>query len=83
MSGWFIQYAVNLFFCAMSVRDFLRENWHGAFYFLLAAGFLALWTELRRGGGAVYNNCSWFVNPPPMPTDETGKENPPDDGHGK
>ena len=75
MGEQFFQYAMSIFFCAMSLRDYLRSEWHGAFYFLLAAGFLALWVELRRkNGNAVYKDCSWFVNPPPVPPD-FGKEN--------
>lgn len=68
MSERFIQYAVAGFFCVMSLGNSLLENWIKAFYFLLAAGFLALWIELHKGDGkTVYKNCSWFMTPPPMP----------------
>lgn len=61
----FLCYAAWIVMIGCSIREFLRENWIGAFYFLLACGFLAIWVELRKNKGTaqVYNNCQWFVNP--------------------
>ena len=73
-----IQYAMSVFLCAVSVREYWIKDWHGAFYFLLAAGFLALWTELHRRNSeaTAYHNCSWFMGPfPSTPsTPDSGKE---------
>ena len=83
MNETVFQYGIAFMLLALSAHDFIRQNWHGAFYFLLAAGLFALWIELRNGCGKIeYFNCSWFMNPPPLPP-ETGKENPEDDRNGK
>ena len=77
MSERVLQYSLTVFLCAVSFREYLNSGWLGAFYFLLAAGFLALWIELHKGDGEknVYHNCSWFMTPPPPLPDAT-KENP-------
>ena len=79
MGERFIQYAISVFFCAMSVHEYCVKNWNGAFYFLLAAGFLALWVEMhKKNEQSEYNNCSWFINPPLGNTSDYEKGKPKD-----